>query len=135
MSEAARAAASSSPSGNAVLERLAEAASGRKPSDFVNNQGWVLTALQNAFTHLTHARSAEQALIETVGEGGDADTNAAIAGALLGAAYGRDAWPARWVLPVLACRPLAEFGAERPRPEEYWPDDVPLLAEALLRCG
>ena len=135
MGEAARAAVSSSPGGQPVSERLAEAASGRRPADFVTNQGWVLTALQNAFFHLMHADRAEHALIETAGEGGDADTNGAIAGALLGAAYGRDAWPARWVLPVLACRPLAEFGAKRPRPEEYWPDDLPMLAEALLRSG
>ncbi len=135
MSEAARIAASSWPGSDAVSERLAQATSGRKPADFQRQQGWVLTALQNAFHHLLHTRNPEQTLIETVGEGGDTDTNAAIAGALSGAAYGRDTWPARWVLPVLACRPIAEFGAERPRPEEYWPDDTPLLAEGLLRPG
>jgi ADP-ribosylglycohydrolase len=64
--------------------------------------------------------------------GGDTDTNAAIAGALLGAAYGREAIPRRWIFPVLACRPLAECGALRPRPIEYWPDDILELAEALL---
>ena len=57
---------------------------------------------------------------------------AAIAGALLGACHGREAIPARWIYPVLACRPLAEAGALRPRPIEYWPDDVLELAEALL---
>jgi hypothetical protein len=67
-----------------------------------------------------------------VGCGGDADTNAAVAGALLGALHGRDAFPARWVFPVLACRPLAEAGAPRPRPAAYWPDDLLDLAEALL---
>jgi hypothetical protein len=36
------------------------------------------------------------------------------------------------MLPVLACRPLVEAGALRPRPIEYWPDDVLELAEALL---
>jgi hypothetical protein len=36
------------------------------------------------------------------------------------------------VLPVLACRPLRELGAGQPRPEAYWPDDLPALAEALL---
>ncbi|MGH7078222.1 MAG: inositol monophosphatase family protein [Acetobacteraceae bacterium] len=132
MSRAARVAAARSPSGEPVSERLAEAAAGRGPGDFTTQQGWVLTALQNAFRHLHSTRSPEQALIETVGEGGDSDTNAAIAGALLGAAFGRDAWPRRWVLPVLSCRPMSEFGAARPRPEEYWPDDVPMLAEALL---
>ncbi|MGH7067200.1 MAG: inositol monophosphatase family protein [Acetobacteraceae bacterium] len=135
MSMAARAAAAISPGGEAVSERLAEAEAGRGPESFQNQAGWVLTALHNAFRHLLSTRSPEQALIETVGEGGDPDTNAAIAGALLGAAFGRNAWPARWVLPVQSCRPLAELGAIRPRPEEYWPDDVPMLAEALLHCG
>ncbi|MGH7158781.1 MAG: inositol monophosphatase family protein [Acetobacteraceae bacterium] len=135
MSAAARAAAARSPGGEPASERLAEAAAGRGPKNFTTQQGWVLTALQNAFRHLHSTRSPEQALIESVGEGGDSDTNAAIAGALLGAAFGRDAWPSRWVLPVLSCRPLCEFGAARPRPEEYWPDDVPMLAEALLHLG
>jgi ADP-ribosylglycohydrolase len=92
----------------------------------------VITALQNAFFHLRNTASVEAALIATVGAGGDTDTNAAIAGALLGAAYGRDAFPSRWTYAVLACRPLAEAGAARPRPMAYWPDDVLELAEALI---
>ena len=135
MAEVARNAAARVPGGEPVSERLAEAAAGRGPARFDLQQGWVLTAFQNAFRHLLHTGDAEQALIETAGEGGDADTNAAITGALLGAAFGRDALPRHWVLPVLACRPLAELGAGQPRPDEYWPDDVPLLAEALLQCG
>jgi hypothetical protein len=67
-----------------------------------------------------------------VGQGGDTDTNAAICGALLGAARGRGAIPARWTRVLLACRPHAGSGSRFPRPERYWPDDVPGLAEALL---
>jgi hypothetical protein len=52
---------------------------------------------------------------------------------LLGAVQGCTAMPARWSTAVLACRPLKESGASRPRPDRYWPDDIPLLAEALLR--
>ena len=101
------------------------------PSDFFTRPGWVLVALQSAFYALFH-ESFEEALVRTAGQGGDTDTNAAIAGALLGAAQGREAVPPRWIFPVLACRPLAECGALRPRPAEYWPDDVLELAEALL---
>jgi ADP-ribosylglycohydrolase len=119
----------------AVRARLEAAAAGALPDSFVTQQGWVLTALQNAFQRLLHAPDAETALIETVGQGGDTDTNAAIAGALMGAAFGRGAFPARWVLKVLACRPLAALGANQPRPEEYWPDDVPALAEAVREAG
>ena len=95
-------------------------------------RGWVITALQNAFYRLSSNASVEESLVATVACGGDTDTNAAIAGALLGALHGRDAFPARWILPVLAARPLAEAGAPRPRPMQYWPDDVLELAEALL---
>ena len=68
----------------------------------------------------------------TVGKGGDTDTNAAITGALLGAADGLGAIPPRWVMPVQACRPHGSLGALNPRPMAYWPDDLAALAEALL---
>jgi ADP-ribosyl-[dinitrogen reductase] hydrolase len=101
------------------------------PADYQKKMGWVLIALQNAFYQLFHS-DLETGIIKTVSAGGDTDTNAAIAGALLGAAHGREAIPSRWILPVLACRVLAEAGAARPRPMEYWPDDVLDIAEALL---
>jgi ADP-ribosylglycohydrolase len=116
----------------AVLDALDAAAAGRGVPDFLSSQGWVLVAFRNAFFHLLHTPDAEAALVATVGEGGDTDTNAAICGALLGAAAGRAAFPARWVLPVLACRPLRALGARQPRPATCWPDDIPDLAEALL---
>jgi ADP-ribosyl-[dinitrogen reductase] hydrolase len=100
------------------------------PDDFT--RGLAVVALQNAFYRLSSGASAEESLIATVGCGGDTDTNGAIAGALLGAAHGRDAFPSRWIYPVLACRALAEAAAPRPRPMAYWPDDVLEIAEALL---
>ena len=69
------------------------------------NEGWVLIALQNAFHELLHAPSLEAGVVATVRRGGDTDTNAAIAGALLGAVHGRDAVPAQWRSMVLSCRP------------------------------
>lgn len=126
-------AAMAAAAGNqAVLQRLETARSGQFPPDYTHNMGWVLLALQNAFAHLAAGHGAEAALVATVARGGDTDTNAAIAGALLGAAQGRAAFPARWRLAVLACRPLAALGAYRARPAEYWPTDLPRLAEALL---
>ena len=113
-------------------EAIRLGAAGAPPADFFTRQGWVLVALQNAFYALFHDRF-EEGLVRTVGAGGDTDTNGAIAGALLGAAQGREAIPPRWIHAVLACRPLAECGALRPRPVEYWPDDVLELAEALLQ--
>jgi ADP-ribosylglycohydrolase len=105
------------------------------PADFQNRQGWVITALQNAFFRLRASENLEEALVSTVSCGGDTDTNAAIAGALLGAFHGRTAFPSRWITALLACRPLAEASAPRPRPMAYWPDDVLDLAEALLNSG
>jgi hypothetical protein len=102
------------------------------PPDFQSQMGWVLIALRNAFHHLNAGTPIEAALIETVGAGGDTDTNAAIAGALLGAADGRASLPGRWVMPVLTCRPDPGLHPARPRPEEYWPDDLLDLTEALL---
>ena len=118
--------------GGVIARALRQAGDGQFPDNFQSNQGWVIVAFQNAFAHLVRGDAPEDALISTVGRGGDTDTNGAIAGALLGAAWGRDRLPARWCLPVLACRPAAALGAPQPRPAVYWPDDVPRLAEALL---
>jgi len=58
--------------------------------------------------------------------------DAALAGALRGAAIGRHALPPLAALAVLTCRPDAGLHVAQPRPEEYWPDDLIDLAEALL---
>jgi ADP-ribosyl-[dinitrogen reductase] hydrolase len=92
----------------------------------------VLLALQNAFYHLLHTPSLEEALITTAMAGGDTGTNAAIAGALLGAVHGRSAVPARFRRQILTCRPLPQAAAVHVRPPELWPVDALLLAEALL---
>ncbi|AUX42869.1 crystallin [Sorangium cellulosum] len=118
----------------AVIDALAAARRAPPPSAS-HHAGWVLIALQNAFYQLLHAPSLEQGLVATVMAGGDTDTNAAIAGALLGAAHGRDAVPARFRRLVLTCRPLPEAGAKHRRPPELWPVDAMLLAEALLASG
>lgn len=68
--------------------------------------------------------------------GGDTDTNAAIAGALLGAVYGRDAIPVQWFDKLLKCRPEAGNRRVRhPRPECFWPVDALELAMSLLAGG
>jgi ADP-ribosylglycohydrolase len=118
----------------AIVETLAAAAE-RPPADYQRNQGWVLIALQNAFYRLLHAASLEEGVTQTVMCGGDTDTNAAIAGALLGAVHGRDAIPPQWLRSILSCRPLPESGVSEVRPVEFWPVDALRLAEALLVIG
>jgi ADP-ribosyl-[dinitrogen reductase] hydrolase len=115
-----------------VQHALQQASAGVAPNDYQHQMGWVLIALQNAFLHLAAGTPTEGALIQTVRCGGDTDTNAAIAGALLGAADGRRALPVRWLMPILTCRPDPGLPVRRPRPEEYWPDDLLDLTEALL---
>ena len=91
-------------------------------------------ALQNAFHELLHAPSLEEGVVATVRRGGDTDTNAAIAGALLGAVHGREAVPAQWRSMILSCRPLPPR-ARRPRPRACWPTDLLEIAERLLLAG
>ncbi len=114
-----------------VRQRLIVARS-KRPDEFQHQMGWVLTAFHNAFYHLLAGSSLRNAVVKTVAEGGDTDTNAAICGALLGSLQGREAVPLQWRNAVLTCRPVEADGVHRPRPTTYWPDDALELAEALL---
>jgi ADP-ribosyl-[dinitrogen reductase] hydrolase len=80
---------------------LLAAAETGTPNDFPKN-GWVVHALQTAWwaitraDHQSDARHLAAALELAVRAGGDTDTTAAIAGALLGARWGASAVPAPW---------------------------------------
>jgi ADP-ribosylglycohydrolase len=116
-----------------IIQAIA-AAGTELPQDFITHQGWVIIALQNAFYQLLHARSLEEGIVDTVRHGGDTDTNAAIAGTLLGAVHGVDAVPGQWREAVLSCCPeQGRPGVQRPRPRELWPTDC--LEVALKLCG
>ena len=108
-------------------------ASAAPPSDYIHQQGWVLVAFRNALWQLLHALNLEDGVTDTVMRGGDTDTNAAIAGALLGAVHGREAIPAQWVEKLLNCRPQAgQPHVQHPRPQVFWPVDALELAERLI---
>ncbi len=130
---AARAWAKSANAAFTVVETLEKAVQAPPVCDG-EHQGFVLVALQNAFYELLHAPSLEEGVVRTVRRGGDSDTNAAVAGALLGAVHGRESVPAQWRRMILSCRPHPKV-AERPRPMAYWPVDVYELAECLLLAG
>lgn len=123
------------PGRDAGVAEMLELARDRRPQEYYAQMGWVRIAFHNAFFQALHAPSLEEGIVDTVGRGGDTDTNAAIAGALLGAIHGREALPLRWRRRVLSCRPLADAGARRPRPMEFWPADAMELAERLLLAG
>lgn len=106
------------------------------PEPFTKSQGWVRIGIQNAMYQLLHADSIEDALADTIGRGGDTDTNAAICGALYGATCGIEAIPSQWCETLRNCRP--EDGkpeVRRPRPERYWPVDFDDIASQLLEAG
>ncbi len=118
------------------LRRAIAAAAEGPPEVEPGKEGWVLVAFGNALWRLLDAPTLEEGVVETIGMGGDTDTNAAICGALLGAVHGRSAIPERWVEGLLSCRPEAGWpGIRHPRPRRYWPVDAPELARALLAVG
>jgi ADP-ribosyl-[dinitrogen reductase] hydrolase len=60
------------------------------------NTGWVRHTLESALWGLLTTGSFEEALVQVVNLGGDADTAGAVTGALAGAAYGIVAIPKNW---------------------------------------
>lgn len=91
--------------------------------DEKSTKGWTLHALYCAFWAAVHHDSYEDAIDEVILRGGDTDTNAAIAGALLGARLGFDAMNAEArtssnIAMMLLCE--TENG-DMPRPREYQP--------------
>jgi ADP-ribosylglycohydrolase len=109
------------------LERI-EVAERSRPRDFTRN-GWVVEAFQGAWSAIHFMSSSavgpahlRAALEEAVRGGRDTDTVAAIAGGLLGAAYGYTAVPFEWRRrlhgwPGLRARDLMTLGMELGRGE------------------
>lgn len=97
------------PARREVWASRLDAAEASKPFNFTNN-GWVVEALQAAWcaiaitpvpqedsaTGVFRVDHLRHALYAAVRGGGDTDTVAAIAGGLLGAAYGASVVPAEW---------------------------------------
>jgi ADP-ribosyl-[dinitrogen reductase] hydrolase len=62
-----------------------------------NPGGYIVETLRAVFQSLFATESFESALVEVVNRGGDADTTGAILGMIVGALYGFDAIPKRWL--------------------------------------
>lgn len=74
--------------------------------------GFVRTAFRYAYWSLRHATAYDEAIIDVVNRGGDADTNGAIVGGLLGAYFGEQGIPQLWrdkVLTALSDRPSSPW--------------------------
>jgi len=67
------------------------------PITVAGETGYVVHCVEIAFWFVMHDRGLEDALVYLAQAGGDTDTNAAVAGALLGARYGESALPPRWM--------------------------------------
>ena len=122
-----------------VDDALIKAINGISPAssiDYIHQRGWVLATFRNALWQLLYAQNLEEGVVNTVMCGGDTDTNAAVAGALLGAVHGRDAIPAQWIEKLLSCRPDAGLPqVRRPRLECFWPVDALELAAQLVAAA
>jgi len=78
-----------------LLRSVIEAAPHRRREE-LENSGWVRHTLESAVWGLLTTDSFEEAVVQVVNLGRDADTAGAVVGALAGAAYGLGAIPARW---------------------------------------
>jgi ADP-ribosyl-[dinitrogen reductase] hydrolase len=82
----------------AVLgDALRPVVTGGLSSEDLRSTGYVVDTLQTALWYGLHAESPEAALVDVVNMGGDADTVGAVTGAVVGARFGADALPERWL--------------------------------------
>lgn len=65
--------------------------------DDEETMGYTLRTLSAGIWALRFADSFEEGILKVIHEGGDADTNASVAGALLGARFGYEAIPRPWI--------------------------------------
>ena len=109
ISRAASAGGAASDEVRAVIERGAN----KKPDELTvdgKDMGFVLVTLEIAFSALSFAKTFEEGVVAVVSRGGDTDTNGAVAGALLGAKFGKTQIPERWAVKLKAGPDLLALG-------------------------
>jgi ADP-ribosyl-[dinitrogen reductase] hydrolase len=74
-------------------------------SELNGGHGWIVHTMQVVMWTIQNTFSFKDALIAAINVGGDADTNAAIAGAICGAIYGVQNIPQEWINSVNAKNP------------------------------
>ena len=100
--------------GHAAIVGIASGSFRSKPRNEIESSGYVVHTLEAAMWAVSTTSTFEEALVEAVNLGGDADTVGAVAGQLAGALYGRSAIPERWLAPLA------------------WRDEIKVLALQLL---
>jgi ADP-ribosyl-[dinitrogen reductase] hydrolase len=92
------------PKPESAVAETALAATGASEDELLEpvqrQMGFVLTALRVGYAAAFGRANFEEAVVFAANLGGDADTNAAVAGALAGARFGADAIPQRWLEPL-----------------------------------
>ena len=95
-----------------AIGRVAWEQEGDLPLAVAGEAGYVVHCVEIAFWCAVHRPSLEEALVFLAEAGGDTDTNAAVAGALLGARDGETGIPPRWLDQLGSARGVAGL-AER----------------------
>ena len=70
----------------------------------------MLHTVELAFSALSSAGSLEEGIVSVISRGGVTDTNGCVAGALLGAKFGKSAVPDRWAGKLKAGAELLALG-------------------------
>src|SRR5205807_9129420 len=83
-----------------AIHRVLREAQDDLPITVAGETGYVVHCVEIAFWFATHGRTLEEALLFLVQAGGDTDTNAALAGARLGARDGEAGIPPRWIAQI-----------------------------------
>jgi ADP-ribosyl-[dinitrogen reductase] hydrolase len=95
-----------------AIHRVPREGESALPIAIPGEAGYVVHCIEIAFWFATHDRTLEEALIVLAQAGGDTDTNAAVAGALLGARYGEAALPPRWLEQMVGAQGIAKLAED-----------------------
>ncbi|HYY51609.1 MAG TPA: ADP-ribosylglycohydrolase family protein [Myxococcales bacterium] len=113
--EAVERAASAGGAVSDDVRAAVERGAARSPGDLHfdgEDRGYVLHTVELAFSALASAKDFEDGLLAVVARGGDTDTNACVAGALLGAKFGKSRIPDRWLSKLKAAPDLTSLAEQ-----------------------
>jgi ADP-ribosyl-[dinitrogen reductase] hydrolase len=115
--------------GNKEVQGWLSFAQNNEDVGYYPQSGFVKYGFVHAFRHLKNRTPFVNALFETLSGGGDTDTNAAIAGGLLGALHGEEGIPPPLREAILRC----DTRKGRPRPDFLQTRvQLPALLDRLL---
>ena len=91
---------------DALREALEPVSRGAVDPDDLRSTGYVVDTLRTALWHGLSADTPERALVDVVNMGRDADTVGAVTGAVVGARFGAEGLPDRWLDDLEPCDAL-----------------------------